>query len=131
MFSASLMTYSYAELGKDTTLTKSKEMPPWFLHTSRDNISPPLVSLEENRLIVKELIVAVLNYGEGGLDGTVAAFTYITGDHPDKPLMFLDLYLNLYISPVTIPVETVKTVSSESLLSPIRDTKSPLLPLSI
>jgi len=62
-------------LGRATTLTKLREFPPSFLQISSEIISLPLVSVEENKLIETELTVAVLNYGAGGLDGTVAALT--------------------------------------------------------
>jgi hypothetical protein len=60
-YSETLTVYSFAELGRAATITKSRDIPPWFLHISSEVISPPLVSVEENKLIVTESTVAVLN----------------------------------------------------------------------
>jgi hypothetical protein len=74
--------------------------------------------------------VAVEKTGAGGLEGTVPAVMYVTGEKSDQPLMFLVLYLNLYIYPDFISTPIVYVVSSESVVPPIRLTNAPPNPLS-
>jgi len=54
-------------------------------------IALPLVLLEDISERVIEVEVAVMNIGGGGLVGTVAARTYVSGDHSESPFKFFDL----------------------------------------